>query len=177
TGSSGATGSSGPTGPSGITGNSGPTGSTGRSGPSGATGNTGNTGNSGPTGNTGVPGPALFTLYTLNSPSSISFPRANVIQKIGNDTNVQTIMTRESYTTCCLSFQLTGLYPSPHNIGLTLNTNSEIPKYGFEFKDNGSSSFNLFINGVSDSTNYSYNGIYDVFSIIINTLVKNENRN
>jgi hypothetical protein len=164
TGPTGRTGTTGWTGPTGISGMTGSTGSTGRTG---VTGWTGETGMTGPTGFTGSPGPALFTLRTLLPTSSLTFPTNNVIFKSGTDTNTQSITTWEAYNTCSLSFKLGGIYPSPNNIGVSLTGSGTIPVYGFQFLDDGTNSFSLFINGVAQVQTYLYNGIYDTFMIIV----------
>ncbi len=166
-GQDGRDGDTGYTGKTGCTGSVGNTGSTGFTGRPGDTGMTGSTGGAGPTGFTGSPGPALFTLRTLLPTNSLTFPTNNTIVKSGTDTNTQSITTWEAYNTCSLSFKLGGIYPSPNNIGVSLTGSGTIPVYGFQFLDDGTNSFSLFINGVAQVQTYLYNGIYDTFMIVV----------
>ena len=52
------------------------------------------------------------------------------------------------------------------NNGLSLGVNSQIPTYGFQFLDNGTGKFQLFIDGVATVSSYSYSST-DVYTIII----------
>ena len=144
----------------------GQTGATGRTGNTGITGPAGTTGHTGQTGPTGMPGPSLFSLYAKSSPSSIIFPTGNSIQKIGLDTNVQIIATKESYVKCYLTFILNAGNPAITNNGLSLTTTSQLPTYGFQFLDDGTGKFHIFINGVASIAAYSYSP-GDMYTIMI----------
>ena len=151
-----------------MTGPMGQTGATGRTGNTGITGPAGTTGHTGQTGPTGMPGPSLFSLYAKSSPSSIIFPTGNSIQKIGVDTNVQIIATKESYVKCYLTFVLNAGNPAITNNGLSLTTNSQLPTYGFQFLDDGTGKFHIFIDGVASIAAYPYSP-GDMYTIIISS--------